>query len=128
MSEVKQIAGRAGRKGMYDQGYVNSIEDRDQIGELLHGRYEQITSCVIQPPRKVLDMPYSLSEIFKIWLKTIEKKCFSVADLKNRIKLAEYIEKSMVRRLIKISNTVLLTFHLTRIARNLNICGRILLI
>lgn len=28
MSEVKQIAGRAGRKGMYDQGYVNSIEDR----------------------------------------------------------------------------------------------------
>ena len=93
MSEVKQIAGRAGRKGMYDQGYVNSIEDRDQIGELLHGRYEQITSCVIQPPRKVLDMPYSLSEIFKIWLKTIEKKCFSVADLKNRIKLAEYIEK-----------------------------------
>ena len=38
-------------------------------------------------------MPYSLSEIFKIWLKTIEKKCFSVADLKNRIKLAEYIEK-----------------------------------
>ena len=70
MSEVKQIAGRAGRKGMYDQGYVNSIEDRDQIGELLHGRYEQITSCVIQPPRKVLDMPYSLSEIFKIWLKT----------------------------------------------------------
>ena len=93
MSEVKQIAGRAGRKGMYDQGYVNSIEDRNQIGELLHGRYEQITSCVIQPPRKVLDMPYSLSEIFKIWLKTIEKKCFSVADLKNRIKLAEYIEK-----------------------------------
>ena len=93
MSEVKQIAGRAGRKGMYNQGYVNSLEDREQIGELLYGRYEQITSCVIQPPRKVLDMPYSLSEIFKIWLKTIEKKCFSVADLKNRIKLAEYIEK-----------------------------------
>ena len=31
-------------------------------------------------------MPYSLSEIFKIWLKTIEKKCFSVADLKNMIR------------------------------------------
>ncbi len=62
-------------------------------------------------------MPYSLSEIFKIWLKTIEKKCFSVADLKNRIKLAEYIEKNMVRRLIKILNTVLLTFHLMRIAK-----------
>ena len=41
MSEVKQIAGRAGRKGMYNQGYVNSLEDREQIGELLYGRYEQ---------------------------------------------------------------------------------------
>lgn len=76
MSEVKQIAGRAGRKGMYNQGYVNSLEDREQIGELLHGRYEQITSCVIQPPRKVLDMPYSLSEIFKIWLRLLRKMLF----------------------------------------------------
>ena len=93
MGEIKQIAGRAGRKGLYDQGYVNAFEGREYIAALVAGKYKQITSCVIQPPRKVLDMPYSLSEIFRIWLKTIDRKCFSVADLKNRIKLAEYIEK-----------------------------------
>lgn len=94
MGEIKQIAGRAGRKGLYDQGYVNAFEGREYIAALVAGKYKQITSCVIQPPRKVLDMPYSLSEIFRIWLKTIDRKCFSVADLKNRIKLAEYIEKN----------------------------------
>lgn len=94
MSEVKQIAGRAGRKGMYNQGYVNSLEDREQIGELLHGRYEQITSCVIQPPRKVLDMPYSLSEIFKIWLKTIEKNAFRLQILRIVLSLLNILRKT----------------------------------
>jgi len=94
MSEVKQIAGRAGRKGMYDKGFVNSIENPKLIGELLNGTYEQIDNCVIQPPKKLIEMPYPLSEIFEIWLKTIEKKNFSMADLKTKIKLAKYIEKT----------------------------------
>lgn len=92
MSEVKQIAGRAGRKGMYDKGYVNSIENRELIERLLYDKYEQINSCVIQPPKKLIEMPFTLSEIFTIWLKTISKKCFSVADLKAKITLATYIE------------------------------------
>lgn len=72
-SEVHQIAGRAGRFGMYDTGYVNAMGEQ----ELNHirARFYEIEPVVDRVslgfPQVLLDMEENLDTILKIW-KSVE--------------------------------------------------------
>ena len=57
-NEVKQIAGRAGRKGIYDIGYVNSIEHRTHIETALNTELGDLTKAYYLPEEEhVLNLP-----------------------------------------------------------------------
>ena len=57
-SEVKQISGRAGRKGIYNVGYVNSVSDREYIRDSLLHRLGDLSSAYYLPLEKyVLSFP-----------------------------------------------------------------------
>jgi len=57
-SEIKQISGRAGRKGIYDVGYVNSITDREYIKDSLRFQLDDLSSAYYLPLEKyVLSFP-----------------------------------------------------------------------
>ncbi|MGF7535414.1 helicase-related protein [Bacillus mexicanus] len=52
--EVKQISGRAGRQGIYPEGYVNSFKDKEKISGQLKKKDEIISTLFIKPNKEVL--------------------------------------------------------------------------
>lgn len=59
-SEIKQIAGRAGRRGKFDTGYVNAKGSRELkfISQKLHGKTEKVGGICVGFPKRVLDDEY----------------------------------------------------------------------
>ena len=73
--EVKQIAGRAGRKGIYDVGYVASYGDTQTfIGENLESEDAIIEKGVLGPSEEILKISsLSLREKLALWSTREEK-------------------------------------------------------
>lgn len=75
--EIKQIAGRAGRRNMYDIGYVNSyLEDKNNISLLLEKEFKKMDSVYIKP----LD-----SFILKFPIGTLRERLVSWSQLNRNI-------------------------------------------
>lgn len=68
-SEIKQIAGRAGRFGIYDTGYINA-EGEERLA-YIQAHYEEkepdVSHVSLGFPQVLLDMDEPLDMILKIW-------------------------------------------------------------
>ena len=105
ISEVKQIAGRAGRFGIYDIGYVNAISDRKYIRKLLNMNYKDIELAKINFPETLLNLDEKLSDTLITWSKITDKGLFVKTDIARDLMLCRYLEqfsleKSMILSLI----------------------------
>lgn len=67
--EIKQVAGRAGRKGIYEIGYVATVRDNQKfIKEKLEERDKIINSAVIGPSEAILNIKsLPLNEKLALW-------------------------------------------------------------
>lgn len=90
--EVQQIAGRAGRRGMYEIGFVNSFGEKRFIRKQLLTENPNLTSAVIDFPPSLLGLDASLSDILKRWNDIPEKEGYHKADLTLKIELCEELE------------------------------------
>ena len=86
--EVKQIAGRAGRKGIYDTGYVAGVSDTHNfINRKLEVRDDTIKQAVIGPSEAILAIKsLPLNEKLVLW-KTRESKI----DYYTKMDISEYL-------------------------------------
>ncbi len=91
--EVQQIAGRAGRRGLYDIGYVNAFGDRRFIAECLSAKVDDLEKAVIAFPQSLLGLNASLSDILKRWNMIEEKPGYIKENLDIQITLCEQLEK-----------------------------------
>ncbi|MBS6396086.1 MAG: ATP-dependent helicase [Clostridiales bacterium] len=73
VSEILQIAGRAGRYGMYDTGYINAMGPKslNYIQEKLKEKDPEIETVSLGFPHMLLDMEDPLNTILKVW-KSVE--------------------------------------------------------
>ncbi len=73
VSEIRQIAGRAGRFGMYDTGYVNAMGEGGlkYILERFNQQEPVIDRVSLGFPNVLLDMADPLNTILKVW-KSVE--------------------------------------------------------
>ena len=63
-SEIKQIAGRAGRTGIFDYGLVNASKSRKKIAQLLEKEVQPLRKAILPfPVEKVSTFPYQSFEI-----------------------------------------------------------------
>lgn len=71
--EIRQIAGRAGRYGIYDVGYVNAVgeEGLDYVRSLLSQGEPEVSHVSLGFPQVLLEMDEPLDAILKIW-KSVE--------------------------------------------------------
>ena len=89
VSEIKQIAGRAGRKGIYNKGYVIAMNDSNLIKNALTAKTKKIEKCFIGVPDSLLDINIDIIDALKTW---------SVMSVKG------YYEKTDVTRIIYLLN------------------------
>ena len=76
--EVKQIAGRAGRFGIYDTGYVNAMGDAaaELIRQQFYAEDEPIERVNLGFPQVLLGMKAPLDEILMLWHEEKAKEPF----------------------------------------------------
>ena len=85
--EIRQIAGRAGRYGYYDTGYVQSALDMGYIGKMLNEPFFPIKKARIGFPEVLLDINMELDEIIEVWENAGE------TELYDKISMAESVRK-----------------------------------
>jgi len=66
-AETKQIAGRAGRLGMYDEGFVTCIEPNDVIRDNLETETEKIMQARLNFSEALLQSDFKLEELIRMW-------------------------------------------------------------
>lgn len=81
VSEVKQIAGRAGRYGKYDVGYVLTMDTPEHIEYCLREETPPVTHLTIPFPQDALSSDYSLQELLDAWQELPPVEGFSREDM-----------------------------------------------
>jgi hypothetical protein len=92
ISEIKQISGRAGRKNIYDTGYVNSLNpgDKEYISDALKSPLPDLESAYYIPLEKyVLSLPMG----------TLEERLLCCMDARAGI---DYIHKADIEQPLKL--------------------------
>ncbi|MBP3729297.1 MAG: hypothetical protein J6H18_03425 [Lachnospiraceae bacterium] len=90
--EIKQIAGRAGRYGIYADGLVNAPEQKPRIREALESRSEAVSAAVIAFPESLLGVEATLTEIIERWAQIEIKPGYTRADPARMLKLCKSIQ------------------------------------
>lgn len=106
-SEIKQIAGRAGRYQRFPTGFVSCLtkveEGLELIRQALAAKLEQSTQCMVGPDLDIFNQvngalsdhglpTLKLSEFLRLFNTMTFKKPFYCVDLKEMIELAEMVE------------------------------------
>ena len=68
-AEVQQIAGRAGRYGMYDRGYVGAVDNLEFIRSALEAEVPPLQQAVTGFSELVLQVEHDLLEVLTEWNK-----------------------------------------------------------
>lgn len=97
--EVRQIAGRAGRRGLYDEGYVTTTS-RQEIARLKqkYDTYAPLTYARIGFPTNLLDLDESIDVILNEWYNIPPEfevyRKMDVSELLNKYKLLVNMNKA----------------------------------
>ena len=65
--EIKQIAGRAGRYGLYEEGFVAAIDGIEMIEDGLSRLPVPIMKAYVGFPEQLLNLPAEIDHLIKIW-------------------------------------------------------------
>lgn len=90
--EVRQIAGRAGRYGYYDVGYVQSAMDTEYIGRKLAEPLHPIKRARVGFPEVLLDIDMELDEIIDAWEQTKNLPMYDKISMAESVKKYRYLK------------------------------------
>ena len=91
-AEIKQIAGRAGRYGQYEAGWVNAFGFKGVVARALNKPLLPLNEAVIGFPESLLGIPLPLTKIIDQWLSMKDRGCFSKASAVRMAALAAMLE------------------------------------
>ncbi len=93
VSEIKQIAGRAGRRGLFETGFYTSEYREKAIKRAVEGSVETISFARMGIPENIIYLDMPLSEILKRWEDVEFTSLYEKADLEEDIALCKKLEK-----------------------------------
>lgn len=92
--EIRQIAGRAGRYGYYDVGYVQTVMDVEYVGAKLKEPFYPLKKARIGFPEPLLDIDLEMDEIIEAWEKTKNLPMYDKISMAESIKKYRYLKQS----------------------------------
>ena len=101
--EIKQIAGRAGRYGIYPEGYVLTMAEEWRIRDAISCEEKQKKKLTIPFPEETLASPYPLDQLMAEWNRLPKNDAFARVDMSDPLLLYSYIKpcaKKADRRLL----------------------------
>lgn len=98
--EIQQIAGRAGRFGMYDKGYVGAMENLSLIRSGLESVVPPLQTAVVGFSDLVITVDFDLLEVLEVWSRMPTP--------------APYVKLDVSRYIALISRMRQAGFHLTK--------------
>ncbi|MBR1686446.1 MAG: hypothetical protein IJ708_15025, partial [Clostridia bacterium] len=93
-AEIKQIAGRAGRYGIYDEGFVAVTGGSMILEHAIQAPSEDLHSAVIAFPETLLGIDAPLTQILQRWNEVDDQEGWQKANLERLMFLAGLMEKS----------------------------------
>ena len=114
-SEVQQIAGRAGRFGIFDTGYftkLNNDENFLNINKVYQSKLKNIDIATISMPKSLIDLDVSLSKIIEKWKDTVPKCEYIKANVDDELYLCSKIENLAVDKKHLLYDLVTIPFSL----------------
>ena len=99
-NEIKQIAGRAGRMGMYDVGYYNAEEFKEDIRRKMQSKNHSITRARLRIPESIIGVDMPLSEILLRWGTIPDDGIFTKNSVEREVMLARELEKKSSDKLL----------------------------
>lgn len=90
--EIKQIAGRAGRYGIYDSGYVNAYSNKSLVEDGLNAVIPTIKVAYIRFPESLLGIDAPISRILVQWERMKTIKGFKKSDTSHERRLCRIAE------------------------------------
>ena len=85
--EIRQIAGRAGRYGMFDLGEVLTMDATDTVENGLENYAAKVRTPCIAFPREMLDTDYPLDILLKAWQSLPPNRSFKREDMSTAMSL-----------------------------------------
>jgi ATP-dependent RNA helicase SUPV3L1/SUV3 len=92
--EIKQIAGRAGRYGMYDKGYVGAMENLSLIRAGLETVVPPLQSAVVGFSDLMVAVDYDLLEVLEVWNKMPTPEPYVKLDISRYITIISRIRQA----------------------------------
>ena len=99
-SETQQIAGRAGRRGLFDIGYVATAEKPAMLKKLMNETPQDPENVYLGFPRRLVDLNGKLSKIMEIWDRMQVQDGFEKAPIDREMALAKKLEKITDEKLL----------------------------
>ena len=90
--EIRQIAGRAGRFGIYEKGFATSLIYRERIRKALSTKGRQLPFSAVGFPESLLDIPASLLDILRKWAEVQMHTGYKKSDPQRMIRLCRAIQ------------------------------------
>ncbi|MCM1387740.1 MAG: hypothetical protein NC231_10460 [Bacillus sp. (in: Bacteria)] len=90
--EIRQIAGRAGRYGYYDIGYVQTTMDMGYIGKKLQEPFHPLKKARIGFPELLLDINMELDEIIDVWENAGGTQLYDKVSMAESVKKYRYLK------------------------------------
>lgn len=84
--EVKQIAGRAGRRGIYPEGFVTTYDDMP-LQELIDVKSKEIKRANINFPASLTAIDRDLISTIKVWSTMTDEKLYRKTDIMRLVNL-----------------------------------------
>lgn len=92
ISEIKQIAGRAGRRGMYDVGYYTSEYNKSYIEQCMNADLPAVDYARINIPESAVYLDFPLSDILRRWMNTANDQIYKKQDIEEDLNICKRLE------------------------------------